>query len=71
MKTPQVAALPGMTPLGLAPTVSFKARCGTKITGKIVADYGHAFLIKIEETNRKNLRNRTTLWPKHDMGSVS
>jgi hypothetical protein len=68
--TPQIPALPGMTPLGLAPTVTFQMRCGTRVTGKIVGDYGHAYLIKVETVNRKNLRGKTTLFPKHDLGPI-
>jgi hypothetical protein len=50
--------------------ISFTQRCGTKVSGVVVQDLGHALLVRVETTNRKNLRGRTMLFSKNDMGSL-
>lgn len=71
MKTPQIPALPGVTPLGIAPLIHFRTRAGHEVYGRVVADYGHALAVKVERAkNSLNLVGRVQLFPKNDMEIV-
>jgi hypothetical protein len=52
-------------------TISFKTRSGIKISGLVYEDYGHALLIEVLNSNRKNLCGRKMLFPKNDMGPLN
>lgn len=48
-------------------TITFQQRDGTKISGLVFEDYGHAILIEVMASNRKKLVGRKMLFPKNDM----
>lgn len=51
------------------PVIRFSTRAGAVIEGTVMEDYGHALLIAVSKTNRKNLRGRTIVAPKNDMAN--